>query len=367
MLIKTINLIAALIAAILFFVLMAVVEAKVTGVCSNCHTMHNSQGGSVVNSAGPQAFLMRMGGGTVTICWGCHAQTTALNILNLTPQIRHTNATDLAGGNFAWITGTKVLVNAGATTSNAGHNVSDTGVAEATLTVIPGDENANSILVPGVAGTTRLTCAGQYGCHGDRTEASVNLSMKGAHHTSDTVLKFGGPISEAGQGSTVGLSYRFLKGVKGGEETNWMGSSPSATVHNEYKGATAGVEGTISTPGGGTISGFCSECHGNFHGGSADIGGPTGTPWLRHPTDTSLPAAGEYTFYTGYNITVPVARQTIPSAISSTVTPGTDVIMCLSCHRAHASANLKMTRWDYKNATIGTAISGCNVCHRSKN
>ncbi|MDP2277567.1 MAG: cytochrome c3 family protein, partial [Nitrospirota bacterium] len=225
------------------------------------------------------------------------------------------------------------------------------------------------------AGTTRLTCSGTTGCHGDRAVAGVGASMKGAHHTNDAALKFG-TISEAGQSNTnVGLSYRFLLGVRGGEETNWMGVSPSSTVHNEYKGATAGVEGTISTPGGNTISGFCSECHGDFHGGATDIGGPAGTPWLRHPTDITLPGGTtEYAAYTVYNITAPVARTAIPNAISGTVVPGTDKVMCLSCHRAHASANFKMMRWDYKNATLlsGTpvitdALYGCVVCHTSKN
>jgi hypothetical protein len=372
---KTRNLMAALLAAILIFALMAGSEARVTGVCVNCHTMHNSQGGAAVNTANagaPQDFLLvNKGTGTVTACWGCHAQTTALNILTNIPQLRHTNATDLAGGNFAWITSTKTPLATGATTSNAGHNVSDTGIAEATLTVIPGDEFSNpNILVPGTAGTTRLTCAGTTGCHGDRAVAGV-ASMKGAHHANDAVLKFG-TINDASQGTTVGNSYRFLKGVKGGEETNWQGVSPSATVHNEYRGTTGtGLESTISSPGSNTISGLCAECHGNYHGpGAGDLDSPS--PWLRHPTDIILPNTGEYASYTAYNLTAPVARQTIPNAISGTVTPGTDVIMCLSCHRAHASANFKMTRWNYKSnplsgGTLAEAISGCNVCHTSKN
>lgn len=366
MLIKTINLMSAfLIAAIVVFVLMAGSEARVTGNCVNCHTMHNSQGGAAVNTnvaAGAAAeFLLNKGGGTVTTCWGCHAQDASgvQNIIPLgnVPQVLlSTSATPLAGGNFNYI----------ATVDNQGHNVIDyTANPETTLTgTPPGDQNSNT-----VTGLT-LTCAGTLGCHGNRATAGVALSMKGAHHTIDTALKFGGPISEAGQGSTVGLSYRFLLGVKGGEETNWMGVSPSATVHNEYKGAISkGIESTISAPGGNTISGLCAECHGTFHGPTAGhITSVTASPWLRHPTDIILPGGTtEYAAYTAYNIIAPVARQTIPSAISSTVTPGTDVIMCLSCHRAHASPNFKMTRWDYKSATLATALTGCNVCHTSKN
>ncbi|CAD7777661.1 MAG: hypothetical protein KIIPBIDF_00919 [Candidatus Methanoperedenaceae archaeon GB50] len=46
-----------------------------------------------------------------------------------------------------------------------------------------------------------------------------------------------------------GSSYRFLVGVKGGEE-DWsdLSSGESSTVHNEYKGAISGVDGTATSP-----------------------------------------------------------------------------------------------------------------------
>jgi cytochrome c553 len=202
-------------------------------------------------------------------------------------------------------------------------------------------------------------------------------AIKGSHHPNDAVLKFG-TISEAGQGGTTALSYRFLLGVKGGEETNWMGSGPSNTVHNEYKGATArGAESTISSPGGGTISGLCAECHGNFHGpGTGDIG--TAEPWLRHPTDIVMPGTGEYNYYNSsagggaanYNIDAPVARVTIPNSIVSTTTTGTDdsIVMCLSCHKAHATANADILRWNYEdiNAGGGQENARCFICHTQK-
>ncbi len=358
---------------LLVLMLSAGVQAKVTGNCSNCHTMHNSQNGSRVDASGPNEFLLNKGGGTVTTCWGCHAQGTANNIDSITgaPQVMHTNAADLAGGNYAYIKGFKSL-GTGATTLNAGHNVADTGVTDSVLTSPPGDQNATGVT------NINLTCAGQYGCHGDRSIATVGLAVKGAHHYNDTALKFG-TINTANQalstgttGQKVGSSYRFLMGVKGGENANWE-ATVSSSNHNEYSGAAnKGVEAAISSPGNTySINGLCAECHGKFHGPAAgDITNSTGSPWLRHPTDIVLPNSGEYTAYNtdnSYNPTVPLARQTIPNAPIGTVTPGTDVIMCLSCHRAHASANYKMLRWDIKNATLSTAISGCNVCHTSKN
>lgn len=349
----------------LVFLLIALyrseMQAKVTGNCNNCHTMHNSQGGSPVNASGPAEFLIKYGGGTVTICWGCHGQVTSLNIITVggtsIPQVNHNNATDLAGGNFAYITGRKSLAT-GTTTFTAGHNVKDTGVIDTILTSPPGDQHATGIT------NTNFTCAGVYGCHGDRNISGESMAIKGAHHTDDSVLRFGS-INTTNQGTSIGRSYRFLNGVKGGEDADWQ-ATKSATDHNEYYGTTSMGASSKTSPAGNTISGLCAECHGYFHGTTSSEVGST-SPWLRHPTDIALKATGEYALYTSYNFTAPVARQTIPNSPSGTVTPGTDIIMCLSCHGAHATANYKMLRWDIKNSNISTAISGCNVCHTSKN
>jgi len=318
----------------------------------------------------PKAFLLR---GT---CLGCHGQGTSGNIVNSIPQVLHTNSTDLAGGNFAYITGTGSKSRTGSDQNTAGHNVVDLGSSfkDTVLHSPPGDQYLTGIT------NDNLTCAGIYGCHGDRTVTGELPGIKGAHHADDVVLKFGS-ISEGSQGGTIGLSYRFLKGVKGGEDADWQGVNPSATVHNEYKGVDPGVEGGDDhTPGGGTISGLCSECHGHFHGGSADIGGPTGTPWLRHPTDIVLPdtTGTEYLLYNGgtgsnnpYSLTAPVARGSLPGSPGAVAKPGSSgpdgaIIMCLSCHRAHASPYFKIMRWDYKGWPASGGSNGCNVCHTSK-
>jgi cytochrome c553 len=187
--------------------------------------------------------------------------------------------------------------------------------------------------------------------------------MKGAHHTDDHILKFGS-IDENSQGSSTGLSYRFLKGVKGGEDSLWE-AVPGITAHNEYKGASSMGAGSATSPANNTVSGLCAECHGYFHGTSSNEVGSQ-EPWLRHPTDILLPSGGEYTSYTTYNLTAPVARATIPNSPSSSVS-SSDVVMCLSCHRAHASPYYKIMRWDYKNWPGNGQTNGCNVCHTSKN
>ena len=311
----------------------------------------------------PNALLLRGS------CISCHGQnpggSSSIISFGNVPQVLHSATTDLAGGNFKYLD----------TDDNKGHNV------------IAGNQESNGSMFPppgneftenNTINSTNFTCAGALGCHGNRTISGSLDAIKGAHHYNDKDLKFNGPINEGNQAKTsgtngeqVGSSYRFLKGVKGGEDTDWQATSGS-TNHNEYKGATSMGASSATAPANNTISGLCAECHGNFHGdgGSGDPGTGTVSPWLRHPTDTSLSSSGEYTAYTAYSTIVPVARTTIPSSPGATVTPsGTtdDIIMCLSCHRAHASPYFKMLRWDYKGWPGNGLANGCNVCHTSKN
>lgn len=338
-------------------------EAKVTGNCSNCHTMHNSQNGLNMQylapgetDANPKELLLR---GT---CIGCHGQGTGRNregANNSIPQVFHMNATDLAGGNFAYITGAKTRTSGDSNT--VGHNVIDLRFNETVLISPPGDQHSTNIT------NTNFTCSGAKGCHGDRGVEGKLLSMRGAHHTDDNALRFGS-INESNQGSSTGVSYRFLNGVKGGEDSDWQATSGTAD-HNEYKGDTTMGTSSAAYPANNTISGLCAECHGYFHGTTTSEAG-SADPWLRHPTDVSLPSSGEYASYTTYSLTTPVARTAIPDSPGSTVTPSgsaDDIVMCLSCHRAHASENYKMMRWDYKSWPGNGQTNGCNICHTSKN
>jgi hypothetical protein len=181
------------------------------------------------------------------------------------------------------------------------------------------------------------------------------LAIKGAHHGDDTP-----PL--AGSLTDVAKNYRFLLGIKGKEDTDWEQDVVN-TSHNEYQGATDFATNT-------TISYLCGECHGNSGGGgfhnSTGVGNVS--PWLRHPTDALLKSTGEYADYTTYSMVAPVARPNPDSVTNTTVvTPGTDIIMCLSCHRVHASPYFKMMRWDYKGWPASGETNGCNVCHTSKN
>jgi len=197
-----------------------------------------------------------------------------------------------------------------------------------------------------------------------------------------------------------------------GNETNkWENN---AADHNEYYGDDSGLSEnfqgcttchTLGTGNGignstratfnsaikvpnNSMSGFCSSCHARFH--SAGDGATNGaTTWgdyndngvsgafLRHPSDYVIPSSGDYNYYGTYSTSAPVARPDITGYTGggdTNVTPGTDMVMCLSCHVAHGSDQDYLLRFDYSAMTAGNyadegtaqAIGGCLNCHSSK-
>jgi hypothetical protein len=345
------------------------------GPCVTCHTMHNSQDGQPMNffvppatigSPVPNGLLLR---GT---CLGCHAQNTGARIVTIgtagIPQVLHTDTTDLAGGNFTYV--------ATGPTDSKGHNVLNIAPQDVTLLNNPPGYLLDYDPASTDFDTTqRLRCAGRNGCHGNRDQNDEYVAVRGGHHTNDSILKFP-TINDTAQGggpggsdiTKTGLSYRFLYNVHGGEVSDWQNSA--SDHHNEYKGAIFATRTSQAWTDITTISDLCAECHGKFHASGLDvnnsgIGGPVpGNPWLRHPTDAVIPNTGEYASYTAYSITAPVGRQTIPSAITSSVSPSSDVVTCLSCHGAHATNFADILRWDYTN-TLSAGI-GCLACHTQK-
>jgi predicted CXXCH cytochrome family protein len=124
-----------------------------------------------------------------------------------------------------------------------------------------------------------------------------------------------------------------------------------------------------------SMSGFCSSCHGNFHSSATENGNAgryeyngTSGAFLRHPSDYVIPDSSEYAAYTVYNTSAPVARPDLATAVAGTVTPGVDMVMCLSCHQAHATPYDGMLRFDYEAIVAGTttAKDGCLACHTTK-
>ena len=356
--------------------------AKVTGRCDNCHTMHNSQDGADLYAA-PAPYDYLLVGGCVSCHSSSNSSTTYALDTSTVPVVNYTGAgapTDhLAGGNFYWV------ADLGGNVDARGHNVLGISDEDAALDA--------SIGGPGAPGNQYGGDCQSMGCHGTLAAENTSLLRLGSgcqgchlkvrHHANDgTGTKY---VDSAAKGW-----YRFLAhhsggdvlnyGVKGIEDADWQATVGPAD-HNEY----LGVPEDKTKLGGGTtlenysMTAFCCGCHGDFHTQNANAATGTGSqsPWLRHPSDFVIPASTglEYSgMSTSYDSLSPVARPTGFAWDSNTpngnVAPGTDMVMCLSCHVPHGSANDDLLRWDYAEMVAGGGglleNQGCFYCHVTK-
>ena len=328
----------------LFILLMpGTLLASVTGQCANCHVMHASQAGTVTT---PHDSLLN------DTCLGCH---TGINNGVSTPYVYTTGAEELAGGNFKYAD----IVN-----ERNGHNpVELNNGVDAILSTPPGWKSgfsANGQVGGGSPnwGTNNLSCSGIYGCHGKH----IDNGISGAHHNHPTT----GAMTSAG---TVGDSYRFLYGIKGYEDSDYEYQANGTNgQHNVYYGAARSADTATNTA---TMSYFCAECHGMFHSGASTEGVADATftsPWIRHPVDITMPigTSGKAYYYPSYNITTPLASTDVTTSTVDMAVPNDRIVMCLSCHRAHASPYYAAMRWDYRGSG-SSWVNGCAYCHTDKN
>ncbi|MDQ7839272.1 MAG: cytochrome c3 family protein [Thermodesulfobacteriota bacterium] len=341
--------------------------AAITGPCVNCHTMHNSQNGTAVVAGGPYASLL------VGDCVGCHSaagQATGINAVTGAPIVYNTSGAPtygagnqgLAGGNFYWVAQGDDTKGHNVFAANPDDNLS---VAPGAVTSSCGAQCCHNNL----DGTNTMfgTRQGCTKCHMMGNAAGP----KGYHHKDDT-----GPIVDSADEGW----YRFLdghmsgagSGVSGIEDSNWQYTS-AANDHNEYLGYSGTKDSAANFSAlGNTMTGFCCGCHGNFHIEQS------GSVWQRHPSDAVIPNSGEYaTAFDAaggvgtYAPNVPVARPSLAgwTEASANVTLGTDLVMCLSCHKPHGSPYSDMLRWDYSEMIAGddSKSGGCFTCHTQKN
>jgi hypothetical protein len=342
-------------------------RAAVTGQCANCHTMHNSQSGQAMafsrSAAGvisakavPYNRLLK------TDCVGCHTNTTTETIVSLggarVPIVYNTveptypptgsSSSALAGGNFFWV------ANRG---DQYGHNVNGISLRDSRLLTAPGTH-------AGGCGNCheRLDTAasGCMGCHVPQHHATGSAEVAGMN---EGWYRFLG----ASMYGAFGMKPPYPRGVTGIPDPDWE-QAPTSTRHNTYAGAT-GTYTRNDYMHTASINQKCVGCHGNFHELMASSG-----VWIRHPNDVVIPSTGEFAAYTTYNPLVPVARQNVVAGDknSSEVRHGSDVVSCISCHRAHGSPYPAMLRWGYQHwpgtdsHTGAAAYNGCAVCHTHK-
>jgi hypothetical protein len=316
------------------FLLPAVAGAAVTGVCSNCHTMHSSQNG--LNATLSTGTLLKSGAD----CFSCHANPAVENGAN--GRGTDTIAAPQVDNNTSAVTG--YINNAGffdlnaAGNDNTHHNVV---ISSVTPALNHGDSNmlnAGAVMAPGGAlfslgnaASAALTCTD---CHGG----------SGAHHgtTASSYRILGNTTFPSTVANTIATSAQTDFGAVQTTATLNVGSRAEVA----YNATNANL--------------FCASCHSLFHGNVNQATATAGT-WARHPTDITMTTAGPSIVQT-YN-----ASNDIDEVPVGTQGADTNVVLCISCHVPHGSRTADLLAFPY-NATTNAAgdatkSTGCETCH----
>ncbi|NNF84420.1 MAG: hypothetical protein HKM29_04610 [Deltaproteobacteria bacterium] len=332
--------------------------------CDGCHTMHNSQDGATIIpgtttlGTGINSFLL-VGSDPSSTCLSCHVRiyrslsdgsTTAAN-------------TYVPGGDFWWINQVTPANDRGGTVPAAahGHNtiaLDFTILQDNVLTSGPSNGSVNY----------QAAWLGCNSCHDPHGKIANNLnplpiSGSGSYGEAD-----GTPAA----GSMFG-NYRILGGVGydgGGQASGiaFANAAPIAEAYHGSRGQWPAETDTNHVDYGAGMSEWCVNCHSGF---DAD-----GSQAHRHPASNDAHLNGFSSAYNSYVATgdltgaaatafdrlVPFERgitDPFAAGLDHTQTVGPDSnsnVMCVTCHRAHATAFPDALRWDPNEELIAHSV-----------
>lgn len=277
--------------------------------CNGCHLSHGEVSGNSM-LVGPTVEGGLLIAETASdVCLTCHAEGLG-SVLGVDPLFP---PPEKGAGNFVFLFEDN-LNDASGGASNpilgdaAGHNL-----------LAPGHDLATDpryTLAPG--GTFPASQLGCTSCHDPHGNSSFRM-LNGAGPVMDDVATFSNP---APIGSGIDIN----------------GSQETANNHSSY------VSG---------MSDWCANCHGRYHQGNSgsefrhrvdgNFGGGTSQHYNEYNGDSDPQGGVQATAY------LPEVPFEDSSALpSSTAGPGVQSrVMCLSCHRAHASSSPSAGRWDF--------------------
>ncbi len=357
--------------------------------CESCHTMHNSyQQGAMSgqksttvgaygtgNPAGSAIFLLR-GTDQSSTCLNCHEGPTLSSYHVSTPLASLVNSAPVnrgPGGDFGWLR-VATTTSTSSPIDRHGHNIvaADFGYTA----------DAKNLTAPsGIPGTgfdaTQLSCIS---CHNPHNSLR-RIDQNGTQVTTGAPIVASGSYADspvATSTAAVGV-YRFLRGANAAPKSynfNFLVTAPDAVAPKSYN-RTEAVSDTVVAYGQG-MSQWCGNCHGTFY----DTAYSSGNNGHGHPTNVTLNQDSIMTNYNsyvktgdmssggrgaGFSSLVPVELQRAGGVdYNALMTFATNTagnypvtanagVMCLSCHRAHASGFESMTRFYVKGTITDTA------------
>jgi hypothetical protein len=356
--------------------------------CDACHTMHNSGpgGGEGTNAVAPRMTNRALPVGTTnpwllqgtdpsSTCLNCHGDSSpsSYHVLDTNSQTAIASATMnyAPGGDFAWL----------GQGERKGHNINavDFGLGPDSRPVPPGQTAYNG------AGFSCVSCHDPHGQN--RYTGSGDTIVRGA--AGGAIV--GGGSTDSAVLTEVRGAYRLLGGLgwapKSSPSFPGFGATvapPVAVAPGTYNKSEVSFDLDAATGiTGQTVVGYvkgmaewCGTCHAAMH---TDANSGASGSILRHPSGAGAvmtDVAANYNTYiktgnmTGtagetYDALVPfelntdrtdaVAKSSLTTETTTIQASATTTVMCLSCHRAHASAFDSMLRWDYaRTFPIGT-------------
>lgn len=343
------------------------------GPCDGCHTMHNSyQGSSVSGQPMPQAYLLRQQDSS-SLCLYCHEHAgdigpTTYHIstpsAELPPGIPPKQLTP--GGDFGWIKKTFNWLTSAAqpmSYSNGdrhGHNIVAADffyLADSTNIMAPG----------GIYPANSLSCTSCHDPHGRyRRNFDGTITASGL-----SIVQSGSFASSPDPSAAKSVGVYRLLGGRGYQPKSLIGgyafvSDPPVAVAPDRPNRAEDVTQTRVAYGSG-MSEWCANCHPNIHtpvfpgrrnlihasGSGAKLGVTRMDTYYRYINTGVILSSPSTTPYTSL---VPFEEGTTDyttlkshAKTDDTYLDGPNTaaqVMCLSCHRAHASGWDGIMRWN---------------------
>lgn len=304
------------------------------GHCDACHTMHNSADNP---ASGTTNNLLLKGTDASSTCLNCHGNGgTGYHIMSADGSAVN------QGGDFYWMTKDYTVIVRGNpvlfSKNDHGHNV----IASDFLM----DVDPDNATAPG--GTYPAASLGCESCHdphgkvnGGTANGGLPISVSGSYGAADPTdgsihgnyRLLGDTTYAPPGGSTFGAAAPIARA------TNVSGSSYGAMV--DY---------------GSGMSEWCGNCHGLYLNDSHKHPAGNGEQLNGQASNyNSYVATGDFTGdqTTSYDGLVPFEQgetdgSLLTGGIMSAGPDSTSNVMCLTCHRAHSSANANAGRWDFE-------------------
>ncbi|MDH3328088.1 MAG: hypothetical protein OEM01_02535 [Desulfobulbaceae bacterium] len=319
-----------------------------TGSCESCHVMHNAKDKDAL--AGKKSKSLLLATDPSSVCLNCHAGPGGDNNSSV---FSSDGSAMTPGGDFYWLTRTFTWADGSSPGDRHGHNV----------IALDFDLTRDSRLVQSPGGSyssAALSCTSCHDPHG---------GARGGTQGGAPSISVSGSYGEQPASNTIRGNYRLLGDAdyNGGEAADGFRFNYDAPVARQNVNIRFGESDTSHVDYGAGMSEWCANCHEgilrNNHTGAGDfshpvdsgatLGGDLSTMYNTYINTGELLALGTGTgnSNTAYLQFVPFERGIInPEQLDPTSRKGTNTssrVMCLTCHRAHASAFKSSGRWDF--------------------